>query len=90
MKNIFAHPLTRKTRLVIKSVVITCAVILAVAFVTTLSVDLGPVRKARAEKAASDYMQRPMHIGRLSVHLWRGQLALAQLPRLRAGIGAVL
>ena len=79
MKKIFAHPLTQKTRLAIKAVVITCAVILAVAFVTTLSVDLGPVLKERAEKAASDFMKRPMHIGRLSVHLWRGQFVLEDL-----------
>ncbi len=79
MKRIFAHPLTQKTRLAIKAVVIACAVILAVAFVTTLSVDLGPVLKERAEKAASDFMKRPMHIGRLSVHLWRGRFVLEDL-----------
>jgi hypothetical protein len=79
LKRIFAHPLTRKARLAVKAVVITCAVILAVAFVTTLSVDLGPVLKARAEKAASDYMERPMHMGRLSVRLWRGQFQVDDL-----------
>lgn len=54
---------------------VTCAVILAVVFVTTVSVDLGPSLKARAEAAAAEYMRRPMHIGRMSVYLWRGQFA---------------
>jgi len=56
--------------------VITIAVILAVSLVTTLSVDLGPSLKARAEREATNYMKRPMHIGRLSVRLWMGQFVL--------------
>ena len=73
---LFHHPLTQKTRRVIRRGVVICAVMLAVACVTTLSVDLGPVLKARAEAAASDYMGRPMHIGRLSAHLWRGRFVI--------------
>ena len=53
--------------------VITTAVILAAAFVTTVTVDLGASVKARAEQAASDFMERPMRIGRLSVRLWLGR-----------------
>ena len=52
---------------------------LTVAFVTTVSVDLGPTLKARAEAAASDYMGRSMHIGRLSAHLWRGRFVVEGL-----------
>ena len=52
---------------------------LAVAFVTTVSVDLGPALKARAEAAASEFMGRPMHIGRLSAHLWRGRFVIEGL-----------
>ncbi len=59
--------------------VVTVAVILAVAFVTTATVDLGPSVKARAEKAASDYMETPMHIGRLSIRLWLGQFILEDI-----------
>ena len=70
---IFHHPLTQKTRRIIRRGVVTCAVMLAVAFVTTLSVDLGPALKGSAEAGASQYMGRPMHIGRLSAHLWRGR-----------------
>jgi hypothetical protein len=76
LKKILGHPLTRRTRTIVRRVVITCAVMLAVAFVTTVTVDLGPALKARAEKAATDYMRRGMHIGRLSVLLWRGQFVL--------------
>ena len=48
----------------------------AVVFVTTVTVDLGPSLKARAEGAVSQFMRRPMHIGRLSVHLWLGRFVL--------------
>ena len=77
--NLLHHPLTQKTRRIIRRVVVTCAVILAVACVTMVSVDLGPATKARAEAAASEYMGRPMHIGRLSVHLWLGRFVLEDL-----------
>ena len=58
---------------------VTCAVIVAVTIVTTVSVDLGPSLRRRAEAAASSYMGRPMQIGRLSVHLWRGRFVLEDL-----------
>jgi hypothetical protein len=72
----FRHPITQKTRRVLRRIVATCAVILAVVFVTTVSIDLGPALKVRAENAASDYMRRPMHIGRLSVRVWLGRFVL--------------
>ena len=53
MFRILRHPLTRKTRRILRRIVVTCAVIVAVVFVTTVSVDLGPALKARAEAAAS-------------------------------------
>ena len=77
--SLFDHPLTQKTRRVIRRVVVTCAVMLAVTCVATLSVDLGPALKARAEAAGSEYMGRPMHIGRLSVHLWLGRFVVEGL-----------
>ena len=76
---LLSHPLTQKTRRIIRRGVVTCAVIMAVAFVTTVSVDLGPALKARAEAAASAYMERPMHIGRMSIHLWLGRFVLEDL-----------
>ena len=63
----------------IRRIVVTCAVIIAVSFVTTVSVDVGPALKARAETAASEFMRRPMHIGRLSVHLWLGRFVLEDI-----------
>ena len=73
------HPVTQTTRRLIRRVVVTCAVIIAVAFVSTVTIDLGPSLKGQAEAAASAFMRRPMHIGRLSVHLWRGQFLLEDL-----------
>jgi hypothetical protein len=73
------HPVTQTTRRLLRRVVVTCAVIIAVAFVTTLTVDLGPSLKGRAEAAASQFMRRPMHIGRMSVHLLRGQFVFEDL-----------
>lgn len=52
------------------------AAALAAALASTVSVDLGPALKARAEESASSFMRRPMHIGRLSVHLFTGRFAL--------------
>jgi translocation and assembly module TamB len=71
-----SHPLTQKARTIVRRTVIVFAVILAAALVTTLTVDLGPALKRRAEDAASQYMERPMHIGRLAVYLWRGRFLL--------------
>ncbi|MBI2189822.1 MAG: translocation/assembly module TamB domain-containing protein [Acidobacteria bacterium] len=71
--------MTQKTRRLVRRVVVTCAVIVAVAFVTTLTVDVGPTLKGRAEAAASQFMRRPMHIGRMSVHLFRGQFVFEDL-----------
>ncbi|OFW04310.1 MAG: hypothetical protein A3I61_10055 [Acidobacteria bacterium RIFCSPLOWO2_02_FULL_68_18] len=73
------HPVTQKTRRLLRRIVVTCAVIIAVAFVTTLSIDLGPSLRGRAEAAATGFMGRPMHIGRMSVHLWRGQFVFEDL-----------
>jgi TamB, inner membrane protein subunit of TAM complex len=73
------HPLTRRTRRIIRAVVVTFACAVAVAFVTSITVDLGPALRARAEVAGSNYLKRPMHIGRLSVHLWRGTYVVENL-----------
>ena len=73
------HPVTQKTRRVARRMVVTCAVVVAVVVVTTLTIDLGPNLRTGAEAAASQFMGRPMHIGRLSVHLLRGQFVLEDL-----------
>ena len=52
------------------------AIALAVLLVSSVSVDLGPALKARAERAGSNWLDRPMHIGRRGVHIARGRLNL--------------
>src|SRR5690606_35495814 len=52
---------------------------LAVGFVTSITVDLGPVLKGQAERAGSNYLKRPMHIGRLSVKLASGKYVVEDL-----------
>ena len=79
MKKFLHHPLTRTTRRALKIGVVTCAVILAAALVSTLTVDLGPALRARAEQEATKFLERPMHIGRLSVHLWLGRFLVEDL-----------
>jgi hypothetical protein len=69
---ILAHPVTRTLRTFVRRTVIVCAVILAVAVVTTVSADLGPVLKRQAEEQGTRFMERPLHIGSMHVRLWDG------------------
>src|SRR3954453_21875664 len=48
-------------------------------FVTVFTVDLGPSLRARAEKEGSKYLERPMHIGRLSAKLTPGVFVVENL-----------
>ncbi len=54
-------------------------VVVAVAVVSTLTIDLGPVLRARAEAAGSTWFERQLTIGRLGVHLGRGRLVVEDL-----------
>src|ERR1700737_1064761 len=56
--------------------VVIVAAALAVAIVTTLTVDLGPPRRGLAEREGSRRIERPMHIGSLSVRLFNGRFVL--------------
>jgi hypothetical protein len=58
---------------------VTIGILIAVVIVSTLTIDLGPVLKARAEKAGSDWMDRKMTIGRLGVHIARGRFVVEDL-----------
>src|SRR5689334_16449703 len=73
---VFSHPLTQRTRVIVRRTVATLAVALAVAVVTSATVDLGPALKSQAETQGSKFIERPMHIGRLSVRLWNGAFEL--------------
>src|SRR3954471_18888160 len=52
------------------------AIVLAVAIVTTLTVDLGPGLRGLAEREGSRRLQRPIHIGALSIRLFNGKFVL--------------
>ena len=65
-ERIRAHSLFRFTRIG----VVVLATMLAVAIVTTLTVDLGPGLRGLAEREGSKRVGRPMHIGRLGVRLF--------------------
>ena len=71
--SVFSHPLTQRTRRIGRRVVATLAVVLAVAIVTSVTVDLGPAVKRQAEEQGSKFIERPIHIGRLAIRLWSGQ-----------------
>ena len=52
--------------------VLTTVVILAIAVFASLRIDLGPSLRTLAERQASDQIQRPVHIGGLSIRIARG------------------
>lgn len=54
-------------------------VIVAVIVVSTLTIDLGPALRARAETAGSNWFERHLTIGRLGVHLARGRFVIEDL-----------
>ena len=66
-------------RTFVRRTVMVCAVILAVAFVTTVSVDLGPLLRSQAEQQGTRFMERPLHIGTMHVRLWDGAYVFEDL-----------
>jgi hypothetical protein len=65
------HPLLRALGIL--------AAIVAAFFAATLTVDLGPTLRQRAETAGSAYLERPMHIGKLKVMLLTGTFEVEDL-----------
>lgn len=63
----------------VRAIVAILAVMVAVTLVTTITVDLGPVLRARAERAASNWLDRPMTIGRLGVRIGAGRFVVEDL-----------
>lgn len=59
-----------------RAIVIALAITLAVVLVSVVSIDLGPALKAQAERGGRAWLDRAMHIGRLSVLLGRGRFVL--------------
>ena len=58
---------------------VTIGVIVAVLVVSTLTIDLGPALRARAEQAGSDWLERKLTIGRLGVQLGSGHFVVEDL-----------
>src|SRR5678810_393888 len=75
----FRHPATQKARVIVRRIVSVCAVILAVAVVTSVAVDVGPALKGLAEREGSRYLGRPLTIGMVSVRLWDGSYVFEDL-----------
>ena len=55
---------------------VSIGVTIAVIVVSTITIDLGPVLKAQAERRGGEWVERKMTIGRLGVHLGRGRFVL--------------
>jgi len=53
--------------------------ILAAAIVASLTIDLGPSVRALGERRGSEALKRPIHIGRLSIHVLRGSVVVDDL-----------
>jgi translocation-and-assembly-module (TAM) inner membrane subunit TamB-like protein len=48
--------------------------LLAATIVASMTIDLGPWVRARAEREGSKQIERPLHIGRLAIHLLSGRV----------------
>jgi hypothetical protein len=58
---------------------VTIGVIVAVIVVSTLTIDLGPVLRARAERAGSNWLERKLTIGKLGVRIGSGKFVVEDL-----------
>jgi hypothetical protein len=74
-KRLRAHPARRYLSLCLTVVV----ALLAAAIVASITIDLGPAVRARAEDAGSKYIERPLHIGALRIHLLTGKVLVEDL-----------
>jgi hypothetical protein len=63
----------------LRAVVAIVAIVIAATLVSVVVVDLGPALRERAERAGSNWLARPMHIGRLGVLLGPGRFVIEDL-----------
>jgi hypothetical protein len=68
----------RVRRLLLRLLAVVVAIAAAV-FVTVFTIDLGPSLRKRAEREGTKYLERPMHIGRLSAKLTPGDFVVEDL-----------
>jgi len=59
--------------------VMIAAALLSAAIISSLTINLGPRVRERAEREGSRFLERPMQIGRLSLHIARGRVLLEDL-----------
>ena len=79
LRRALTHRRTRFAGRMVNRVVIIAAVILAVAFVTTFSVDLGPAVRGLAERQGSRFLKRDLTIGSISIRLALGRFEINDL-----------
>jgi hypothetical protein len=58
---------------------VTIGVVVAVILVSTLTIDLGPALRARAESAGSNWFERKLTMGRLGIRLGAGRFVIEDL-----------
>lgn len=75
----FNRPVIRHGARMFRLTLMLVAGLLAVSVVTTLTIDLGPALRETAERRGSAYLERPMHIGKLSVHIFSGKFVVENL-----------
>jgi hypothetical protein len=73
-----APPRRRRRHPILRALVVLVAIVAAL-IVSSMVIDLGPSLKKRAETAGSNYLERPMHIGKLGIHLGRGAFVVDDL-----------
>lgn len=71
-------PARGRRRILVRIAAVILAIVVGL-LVSVLTVDLGPSLRARAEREGSKYIQRPMHIGRLSARLTPGVFVIENL-----------
>ncbi|HXT29719.1 MAG TPA: hypothetical protein VN716_10580, partial [Vicinamibacterales bacterium] len=73
-----APPPARRRHPVLRALGVLVGIVVAL-IVASLTIDLGPALRKRAEDAGSKWLDRPMHIGKLGIRLDRGAFQLDDL-----------
>ena len=72
-------PIVKRSVQAFRLTIMIVAALLAVSIVTTLTIDLGPSVRARAEREGTRYLERPLHIGGLHFRLYTGKFQIDDL-----------
>ena len=75
LKRLRGHPILRYAAFGFTILV----ALLAAAIVASVTIDLGPAVRAKAEDAGSKYIERPLHIGSLRIRLLTGKVLVEDL-----------